>query len=183
MKKMILTLIAALTVSTTFAFHQGPKKITPAERTEKMTKELNLSKKQKAKVLALNERYADAFAMPGMRGPRPPKDGKFDGRKPQGKPDHQKKDFDKQRKDFDKQGKDSCKKNKECCNKDGQHKRPELTAEQKAKMKALHQKRAEYDKELENILNKKQYQTYKENQKKHHGHRGHRPHHGKAPKA
>lgn len=173
---MILTLIAAMTVSATFAFHQGPKKITPAERTEKMSQELNLSKKQKAKVLALNEKYADVFAMPGMRGSRPPKDGKFDGRKPQGKPDFQKEDFDKQRKDFDKQDKD-------CCKKDGQHKRPELTAEQEAKMKAMHQKRAEYDNELEKILNKKQYQAYKDNQKRHHGHRGHRPHHGKAPKA
>ena len=172
MKKMILTLIAAMTVSATFAFHQGPKKITPAERTEKMTQELNLSKKQQAKVLALNEKYADAFAMPGMRGPRPSKDGKFDGKKPEGK----QKGCDKQDKKCDKQG-------KECCKKDGQHKRPELTAEQKAKMKAMHQKRAEYDKELEKILNKKQYQTYKDNNKRHHGHRGHGPHHGKAPKA
>lgn len=180
---MILTLIAAMAVSTTFAFHQGPKKITPAERTEKMTQELNLSKKQQAKVLALNEKYADAFAMPGMRGPRPSKDGKFDGRKPQGKPDCKKEGCDKKEKDFDKQGKDCCNKNKECCKKDGQHKRPELTAEQKAKMKAMHQKRAEYDKELEKILNKKQYQAYKDNNKRHHGHRGHGPHHGKAPKA
>ena len=176
MKKMILTLIAVMAVSTTFAFHQGPKKVTPAERTEKMTQELNLSKKQQAKVLALNEKYADAFAMPGMKGPRPSKDGKFDGKKPEGKPDCQQKGCDKQDKKCDKQG-------KECCEKDGQHKRPELTAEQKAKMEAMHQKRAEYDKELEKILNKKQYQTYKDNQKKHRGQHGHGPHHDKAPKA
>lgn len=176
---MILTLIAAMAVSATFAFHQGPKKITPAERTEKMTQELNLSKKQQAKVLALNEKYADAFTMPGMRGPRPPKDGKFDGRKPQGKPDCKKEGCDKK----DMQDKQCCKKDTGCCKKGGQHKRPELTPEQKAKMDTMRQKRADYDKELESILNKKQYQTYKENQMKHRGHHGHGPRHDKAPKA
>lgn len=173
---MILTLIAAVTVSTTFAFHQGPKKITPAERTEKMTQELKLSKKQKAKVMALNERYADVFTMPGMRGPRPPKDGKFEGKKPESKYNGQQNDCSK------KQGQDYHKKGKDGRNGD-QHKRPELTPEQKAKMQAMHQKRAEYDKELQGILTKKQFQAYKDNQERHNGQRGHGPHHGKGPKA
>lgn len=157
---MILMLIAAMTVSTSFAFRQGPRQITPADRTEKMAQELNLSKKQKAKVLALNEKYADIFAMRGKPGPR--------------QKDCCKKDM---------QDKQCCKKDTGCCNKGGQHKRPELTPEQKAKMDTMRQKRADYDKELESILNKKQYQTYKENQKKHRGHHGHGPRHDKAPKA
>lgn len=159
MKKMILTMVAALVVSSSFAFHQGPRQMTPADRTDKMAKELNLSKKQKAKVLALNEKYADAFAHPGKGGPRPPKDGKFEG-----------KDKDFKKGDMQK----DCKKGG-CC-KDDKGKRPELTAEQKAKMEAMHKKREAYDSELKTILSNKQYQTYKENMHKHHGGRGHHGH-------
>jgi len=52
----------------------------------------------------------------------------------------------------------------------------EITPEQKAKMEQMHQKREAYDKELESILTKKQFQQYQENKAKHHGRHGH---HGK----
>lgn len=68
MKKILL-----LAVFAAFAFnvsaqngekHERP---TPAQMVEKLAKELNLTDDQKAKVLALNEEYADVFA--GHKGP------------------------------------------------------------------------------------------------------------------
>lgn len=57
--------------------------------------------------------------------------------------------------------------------KDGQ-KRPELTEEQKAKMKAEreeHEKvRAAYDAELQKIMTPEQYKQYKADMEKHRGH-------------
>lgn len=164
MKKFMMTMIAALCMSSAFAFNQGPKTLTPAEKTDMMAKELNLTKKQQTKVLALNEKYADLFQRPAHHGRHHMKDGKCPKQQMEGC----KKDVEK---------KECCKKDaaekKECCKKMGGKR--EITPEQKAKMEQMHQKREAYDKELESILTKKQFQQYQENKAKHHGHHG-KPH-------
>jgi hypothetical protein len=177
MKKFMMTMIAALCMSSAFAFNQGPKTLTPAEKTDMMAKELNLTKKQQTKVLALNEKYADLFQRPAHHGRHHMKDGKCPKQQMEGcKKDVEKKECCK--KDAAEK-KECCKKEagekKDCCKKKMGGKR-EITPEQKAKMEQMHQKREAYDKELESILTKKQFQQYQENKAKHHGRHGH---HGK----
>lgn len=166
MKKMMTTMMAALWMSSAIAanatdkqmdknlpphrmeMRQGvaPKKLSPAERTEYMTKELGLSKKQAKKVQALNEKYAGRMEGPGMGQQRPPK--------------------------MDKDGQKGC----ENCKKQCDQKRPELSAEQKSKMdaemKARQKARAEYDAELKSILTDKQFAKYQQQHGGHHGHHG-----------
>ena len=81
MKKIVLTMLAAAAFGTLMAQdnndagRRGPRKMTPQEVTERMTKELDLNKDQQAKVLELNKAYEDVAGRPGMhrgqRGPRP----------------------------------------------------------------------------------------------------------------
>ena len=76
MKKFILTIVAALTMTAATAQEKKdeqrePRQITPEAMTDRMAKQLELTDDQKAKVLELNKAYADMFKGPGMRPQRP----------------------------------------------------------------------------------------------------------------
>lgn len=91
MKKIMLTMIAAMTMS--LAMAQNPSDGRPKNRPEPMTLEqtttqmqskLGLNDEQYAKVKALNEKYADILKRPAMRGMRPNGFGNMDnGERPQ----------------------------------------------------------------------------------------------------
>ncbi len=91
MKKIMLTMIAAMTMS--LAMAQNPSDGRPKNRPEPMTLEqittqmqskLSLTDEQYAKVKALNEKYADILKRPAMRGMRPNGFGNMDnGERPQ----------------------------------------------------------------------------------------------------
>ena len=71
MKKMILTLVALLSMTAVMAQNdnkerKAPKEMNPEEMTNRMTKDLELTADQKAKVLALNTEYKDVLRGPGM---------------------------------------------------------------------------------------------------------------------
>ena len=91
MKKIMLTMIAAMTMS--LAMAQNPSDGRPKNRPEPMTLEqittqmqskLGLNDEQYAKVKALNEKYAAILNRPAMRGMRPNGFGNMDnGERPQ----------------------------------------------------------------------------------------------------
>ena len=91
MKKIMLTMIAAMTMS--LAMAQNPSDGRPKNHPEPMTVEqittlmqnkLGLTDEQYAKVKALNEKYADILKRPAMRGMRPNGFGNMDnGERPQ----------------------------------------------------------------------------------------------------
>ena len=91
MEKIMLTMIAAMTMS--LAMAQNPSDGRPKNRPEPMTLEqittqmqskLGLNDEQYAKVKALNEKYADILKRPAMRGMRPNGFGNMDnGERPQ----------------------------------------------------------------------------------------------------
>lgn len=93
MKKIVMTMAVALLVSTGAMAQdvKNPerKQLTKAEmiqhRTDRMVKTYQLSEEQAAKLLELNNQYADVTAGPrrGGNGPRP------DFRRPDGKPQEQ----------------------------------------------------------------------------------------------
>jgi hypothetical protein len=208
MKKMLISMMAALWMSSAIAANTtsmqpdeqqgGPRRhaLTPEKVTERMTEELDLSKKQVEKVQKLNEEYADIFQRPGRHHRH---HGMYRGMKG---------------KDCCKAGKECCKADKDCCKaekgcnkeqkdcgkdkadckkdahqgvdgqtgasqveqKQGRSKRPELTEEQKAERKARFEqhkaRKAEYDAKLKDILSKKQFEKYQA-QRKHRGPRHH----------
>lgn len=174
MKKMILTLVAALTVSMA-ALAQDQQnqckdpKFSKTEmvkhRTDKMAKDYKLSDKQAKQLQALNEKYADKMGggrhghhHHGHPGMKPPKDDK--------RPEAKKVDGTTQA-------------TPQQPPKDG--KRPELTEEQKKQMEAEHKQmeatRKAYDAELQKIMTADQFKQYQEDMKK----RGPRGHHGPRP--
>ena len=148
MKKMILTLVALLSMTTVMAQNdnkerKAPKEMNPEEVTNRMADALELTADQKAKVLALNTEYKDVLRGPGMGrghhgGPRP--DGQTGATQQQQRPE-----------------------------------RPQLTDAQREEMKKNFEKqmekRKEYDKKLQEVLTAAQYKKYK---KQHHrgGHHG-----------
>ena len=154
MKKIVLSMVALLSMTVAVAQDvksdkKAPKEPTAEEMADRMAKDLKLSAEQKTKVLALNKEYQDVLKAPrGPRGPRP--EGK-QGKRPQtdGKTEATEQQGGKQK---------------------GQ--RPELTEEQKAKMKAHHAKRSEYDKKLKQILTDDQYKSWKKRYGRHGGPRG-----------
>lgn len=79
MKKVILMMVAFLSMTAVQAQEvdnkqaRGPKKMTPAQVTERMADRLKLTDEQKTKVLALNTKYEKVIGGPSMRGPRPQK--------------------------------------------------------------------------------------------------------------
>lgn len=79
MKKVILTLLAIMTMSFAMAQQtensnrQPPKQMTTEQRLAQMQTKLNLSDKQVAQIKALNTEYADLFKGPGANGGQPPK--------------------------------------------------------------------------------------------------------------
>lgn len=152
MKKIVLTMVALLSMTAVMAQdakseRKAPKEPSAEEMTNRMANDLKLTDEQKAKVLELNKEYKDVLKAP--RRPRGPRPDAQSGATQQG-----------EQKDFKK----------------GQRpERPELTDEQKAKFKAHHAKRQEYDKKLKQILTDDQYKSWK----KKHGRHGHRD--GKRP--
>ena len=80
MKKIALMIVALLSMTAVQAQEnenknqpREHKKMTVAERTDRLAKALELSDDQKTKVLELNKEYEKVLEGPSMRGPRPPK--------------------------------------------------------------------------------------------------------------
>jgi len=161
MKKIVLAMVALLTMTTAVAQEsekkmdgkqqkemKAPKEMTPEQRTERMASRLNLTAEQKTQVLQLNTAYKDYLKGPGMRGPRPPKKDFVDGQT--GSTEQQPQAM--------------------------QGKRPELTDAQRAQMKQHMTKRKEYDTKLKAILTADQYKEYQKMQpRRGHGPKGGRP--------
>ena len=91
MKKIMLTMIAAMTMSLAMAQNSSndrpknrPEPMTVEQITTQMQTKLGLNDEQYAKVKALNEKYADILKRPAMRGMRPNGFGNMDnGERPQ----------------------------------------------------------------------------------------------------
>ena len=158
MKKMILTLVALLSMTAVVAQNdnkerKAPKEVNPEEVTNRMAKELDLTADQKAKVLKLNTEYKDVLRGPGM-GP-----GMGRGHHGGPRPDAQTGATDKQQRP----------------------ERPQLTDAQKEEMKKNFEKqmekRKEYDKKMQEVLTEAQYKKYKKHHRGDHhgGPRGPRP--------
>ena len=141
MKKIVMTMVALLTMTTAMAQNnengqrRGFQRQTPEEMTNRMADQLKLDDKQKSKVLDLNKEY-ESVLMDGMgrgfgRGQGGPGGaGGFQGGQ--------------------------------------QGQRPQLTDEQRAEiqkqMQQRQEKRQEYEKKLKEILNDDQFKTYQEQQ-------------------
>ena len=180
MKKIVMILAMAATVS--FGYAQDDNKSAgferrqpdPEQMTKMLTERLGLNEEQTKDLTVLNKEYADVLRGPGMRGGRPgmgrpgaPE--QFGGQRPprfgQSQGDGQ-----------------------------GMNKRPELTEEQREEMKArmekMQERRAEYDKKVQEILTKEQYEKFQEMSPKpgfrpggpgmHHGGPAMRPNQGNA---
>jgi Spy/CpxP family protein refolding chaperone len=95
MKKiLLLAAFAAFAFNVSAQNGEKHERPTPAQMVEKLAKELNLTDDQKAKVLALNEEYADFFAEHKGHHGGPNKDGKpGNGKKPE-LTDEQKAEFE-----------------------------------------------------------------------------------------
>ena len=162
MKKTILIMTALLSMNVAFAQQsddkserKAPKKPTPEQMTERMSKELNLNDAQKAKVLELNKEYENVLAVPGMRGPR--------GHRPDANTGATEQVKDKKQ--------------------NGERPAlPQLTDAQKQQMKQHMAKREEYNTKLKSILTDDQYKNYQKMHRRHgHGPEfGHR--HGNGPR-
>src|SRR5574344_720242 len=91
MKKIMLTMIAAMTMSLAMAQNPSdgkpnrhPEPMTVEQITTQMQTKLGLNDEQYAKVKALNEKYADILKRPAMRGMRPNGFGNMEnGERPQ----------------------------------------------------------------------------------------------------
>lgn len=137
MKKFILTIVAALSLTAATAQEEKneqrePRQITPKAVTDRMAKHLELTDDQKAKVLELNKAYADMFKGPGMRPQRPLGERRA---RPEG--DNQ------------------------------ERQRPQMTEEQKEAMKKMFEKREEYNTKLKDILTEAQMEKYKSMNQRH----------------
>lgn len=151
MKKIILTLVAALSMTAAMAQNEqsgnkerkAPKEMTYEERTEQMKSKLGLSDAQAKKVKELNKEYQDVFKGPGMggRGGRPGKNASAD-------------------------------------NSSAKKERPQMSSDNKANMEKGMAKRKEYDAKLKEILSDDQYQSYQKMQPQRGG-KGGRGGHGK----
>lgn len=138
MKKILLTMIALLSMTAVMAQNdksdkKAPKEPTPEEMTARMAKDLNLTDDQKTKVLALNKEYKDMFkGGPRMGGPRGPKpDGKSGATDNQQRPE-----------------------------------RPQMTDAQKAEMKKHMEQHKAYDTKLKSILTADQYKSWQKQHKR-----------------
>lgn len=149
MKKIILTMVALLSITSVMAQNdnkerKAPKQFTDEEMVERMAQELDLTADQKTKVLALNKEYKDVLRGPGM------------GRSPRGpRPDGQSGATQQQRLE-----------------------RPQMTDAQKAEMQKNMEKRKEYNEKLKNILTDDQFKKYQERQHRGRHHGGPRPGNG-----
>lgn len=152
MKKVVLTLVALLSLTAVFAQsdnkeQRAPRELTPQQRTDFLAKKLNLTDAQKSQLLVLNTEYADVLKGPGLRHdkhPRKPVDGENAASQQTQRPE-----------------------------------RPQMTDAQRDEMKKQFEKRKEYDEKVKKLLTEEQYKEYKKLQPRRHGHPGH---HGKGPK-
>ena len=152
MKKVVLTLVALLSLTAVFAQSENkeqraPRELTPQQRTDFLAKKLNLTDAQKSQLLVLNTEYADVLKGPGLRHgkhPRKPVDGENAASQQTQRPE-----------------------------------RPQMTDAQRDEMKKQFEKRKEYDEKVKKLLTEEQYKEYKKLQPRRHGHPGH---HGKGPK-
>lgn len=134
MKKVILTLLAVMTMSFAMAqstdnsSRQAPKHMTAEQKLEQMKTTLSLSDEQVAKIKVLNAKYADVFKGPGANGGQPPK--------------------------RDNNNTSSSEDNK----------RPEMNADMKAQMEKMMMQRKAYEAELKSILSDSQYAAYQKMQ-------------------
>ena len=161
MKKMILSIVALLSMTVAMAQNnsnsrpQPPKKMTHTEMTTEMASKLKLTADQKTKVAALNKEYEDYLQGPGPGGPGGPGKNGGPGQEAQGKGNSPK------------------------GNASGSNDRqepPKMTDAQKKQMKQHQAKRQEYDKKLKQILTDDQYKSWKKHHGRHGGPRGgHRP--------
>lgn len=152
MKKIVMILAMAATVS--FGYAQDDNKSAgferrqpdPEQMTKMMAERLGLNDEQTKDLVVLNKEYADVLRGPGMRGGRPGMGrpgapGQFGGQRPP--------------RFGQSQGEGQ-----------GMNKRPELTEEQREEMKArmekMQERRAEYDKKVQEILTKEQYEKFQE---------------------
>lgn len=135
MKKVILTLLAVMTMSfamaqsTDNANRQAPKHMTSEQKLEQMKTTLSLSDEQVAKIKVLNAKYADVFKGPGANGGQPPK-----------------------------------RDNNSASSSEDNNKRPEMNAEMKAQMEKMMMQRKAYETELKGILSDSQYAAYQKMQ-------------------
>ena len=181
MKKMLITMTAALWMSSAIAVnsvdrdaarhHFGNRQEVqgiPAKKhrapsaemiTDRMKVDLDLSKKQTAKVLELNKEYRDVLGKPGKpfghrgKGPRGVDGRKYGPKKQQADGQTGATQVEKPKMD----------------------KRPELTPEEREKrheaMERHMKRKTEYDAKLKDILSKKQFEKYQE-MNRHHRHLG-----------
>ena len=144
MKKMILSIVALLSMTVSMAQNnsnsrpQPPKKMTHTEMTIEMASKLKLTADQKTKVAALNKEYEDYLQGPGPGGP-----GKNGGPGQEA------------------QGKGNSPKGNASGSNDRQEP-PKMTDAQKKQMKQHQAKRQEYDKKLKQILTSEQYKSYEQ---------------------
>ena len=166
MKRIIMTMAAAVLMSSAVLAQEKKEGQRPERkfdktemikhRTDETVKQYSLNEKQAAKLLELNTKYADKM---GPRGPHRGGPGRHHGMRPGPKPDGETAATPQQPKD--------------------EKKRPELTEEQKAKMKAereeMQQTMKAYDAELQKIMTDEQYKQYKADMEKRrqHGPRHH----------
>ena len=188
MKKIVLTMLAMMAFGSLMAQdnkdaeQRAPKKMTPEEMTERMTKELDLNEDQQAKVLDLNKEYEDVINHPAMhkgsRGPRP--EGKMKKADGMRKPEAKQKAEAKEQKAEAKEKKAEAKEKKAEANQDTdgetgatkrpeRAERPEMTEAQKAERQKRMERRKEYDGKLKEVLTPEQFEKYQQ-------HRHHRPH-------
>ncbi len=147
MKKMILTMVALLSMTVAVAQDsdqkrgKAPKEMTAEEMTNRMAEQLSLTDAQKAQMLQLNTEYKDVIGRPGgMRGMRGMRGG-MRGQRPDG--------------------------NTSASEQQQQRpERPQLTDEQKAQMKERMAKRQEYDKKVKEVLTDDQYKTWQKQQRR-----------------
>ena len=179
MKKIALMMVALLTVMTAVAQQddknerKAPKKPTPAEVTNRMAEKLNLTDKQKSKVLELNKAYEDLVCRSHMGRPhmgKPHMDDRHVGPRPDGFRTDANPGATEQQPREKKERQQMA---------DGEKKeRPQLTEAQKKEMMQNLAKRREYDIQMKRILTDEQYQEYQKMQPRHGGFGGPR-HHGK----
>ena len=132
----LLAMTAAMAQQSDNNEQNAPKRLTPEEVTDNMTKSLSLTDEQKVKVLALNKEYSDVIGGPGMGGPRM-------GRRPNGpRPDA------------------STGASEQAKPQGDRPERPQLTDAQREEMRQRMEKRREYNDKLKGILTAEQMENY-----------------------
>lgn len=196
MKRLILSLIASICLVSTQAQRQEknrpepPQRITAAQRTQQMKKQLGLTQKQTSSIAVLNKRYAKLFTGPGQEpGSMPPSgiaEQKQNGNpptmpkgnppmKPKGNPTNKQKG-QKPQKPNDRA---PIKGNKPNMPKGNPPARPQgRNMGPQGDMNQFMQLQKQYDAQLKKILTAKQYSVY---QKSHHGPGGEPPKEGMPP--